>query len=119
VPTFWKRFFMWDYPRGSIAYDLKVAAILAFIFLTPPSWFQDQPLLSRTRGEIVMLPDITSETRFWLEQSLVEGIPVGERQERLGALLSERTGVQRHVLRVDSLRSANDEIQGYVAITRP
>lgn len=110
---------MWDYPRGSVAYDLKVAAILAFIFLTPPSLFQDQPLLSRARDEIVMLPGGGSETRFWLEQSLVEEIPEGERLERVGALLTERTGVHRRALRLDAMQSAGDEFQGYVAVTRP
>ena len=34
-----KRFIFWDYPRASRPYDLIVGVILAFIFLTPQSWF--------------------------------------------------------------------------------
>lgn len=43
----WKRklgsFLWWSYPRGSLQYDIMVAIILAFIFLTPRHWFRDQP----------------------------------------------------------------------------
>ncbi|HET9784904.1 MAG TPA: hypothetical protein VFP94_08105 [Terriglobales bacterium] len=33
----------WSYPRGSLQYDIMVALILAFIFLTPRHFFRDQP----------------------------------------------------------------------------
>lgn len=36
-------FLWWSYPRGSLQYDIMVAIILAFIFLTPRHWFRDQP----------------------------------------------------------------------------
>jgi hypothetical protein len=36
-------FLWWTYPRGSLEYDVMVAIILAFIFLTPPRVFRDQP----------------------------------------------------------------------------
>ena len=36
-------FLWWTYPRGSLEYDVMVALILAFIFLTPPRFFRDQP----------------------------------------------------------------------------
>src|SRR5438309_1891400 len=38
-----KRFILWDFPRASWQYDLIVALILAFIFLTPRDLFRDQP----------------------------------------------------------------------------
>jgi len=110
---------MWDYPRGSVAYDVKVAAILAFIFLTPPSFFRDQPQLKRTQDSVVILPSTPSETRFWLEESLVEGIPADQRMEQIGTMLSERTGVSRHAVSLEVLHSATDEVKGYVAVTRP
>jgi hypothetical protein len=40
-----RRSFFWSYERGSWQYDLIVAAILAFIFLTPRSWYQRDPNL--------------------------------------------------------------------------
>ncbi|MCW5963874.1 MAG: hypothetical protein KIT83_07540 [Bryobacterales bacterium] len=115
----WKRLFMWDYPRGSVAYDLMVGAILAFIFLTPPAVFRDKPLLSKARDEIVMLPGASGETRFWLEESLIQTIPVDHRMERLSELLTERTGMERRAVTLEALRSADDALHGYVVVTRP
>ncbi|HWG36928.1 MAG TPA: hypothetical protein VN690_04345 [Terriglobales bacterium] len=36
-------FLWWNYPRGTLEYDIMVAVILAFIFLTPRHFFRDQP----------------------------------------------------------------------------
>ena len=38
--AFWRAFF-WRDERGTLAYDLWVIAILAFTWLTPPSWLRD------------------------------------------------------------------------------
>lgn len=35
------RSFLWLYERGSWQYDLMVVAILAFVWLVPPSWLND------------------------------------------------------------------------------
>src|SRR5687767_2485114 len=37
------RGFFWTYERGTWQYDVMVAVILAFIFLTPRAWFHDEP----------------------------------------------------------------------------
>ena len=37
-----KRIFFWNYERGTGPYDVIVLAIVAFVFLTPRSWFHDQ-----------------------------------------------------------------------------
>jgi hypothetical protein len=36
----WRTFF-WTYERATWQYDLLVIVILAFIWLTPPSWLHD------------------------------------------------------------------------------
>jgi hypothetical protein len=36
----WRAFF-WTYDRATWQYDLWVIAILAFVWLTPPSWLSD------------------------------------------------------------------------------
>jgi CDP-diacylglycerol--glycerol-3-phosphate 3-phosphatidyltransferase len=38
--TFW-RFFFWRDERATVAYDIWVIAILAFVWLTPPDWLRD------------------------------------------------------------------------------
>jgi hypothetical protein len=35
-----KRLVLWDFERGSWQYDLFCLLIVAFIFLTPKSWFE-------------------------------------------------------------------------------
>jgi len=117
--AFWKRFFMWDYPRGSVAYDIMVGLILAFIFLTPPALFRDRPLLSKPRDQIVILPGGTNETRFWIEESLIQTIPDEHRLERLSELLTDRTGKARRAVAIEALRSGDDTLQGYAVISRP
>ncbi len=38
--AFWRAFF-WTDERATLAYDLWVIAILAFVWLTPPDWIHD------------------------------------------------------------------------------
>jgi hypothetical protein len=45
-----KRFLLWSFERGSVQYDVICAVIVAFIFLTPPSAFNDRP-------EFMRIPD--------------------------------------------------------------
>ncbi|MGH9718269.1 MAG: hypothetical protein ACRD4R_16290 [Candidatus Acidiferrales bacterium] len=43
---FWRalgRVFFWSYDRMTWQYDVMVAVILAFLFLTPRHWFHDRP----------------------------------------------------------------------------
>ena len=42
------RSIFWSYQRGSWQYDVIVIVILAFIFLSPRSWFKDRPTLQLT-----------------------------------------------------------------------
>jgi hypothetical protein len=41
-----KRLFFWTYARNTWQYDVLCALILAFIFLTPKSWFDNGELRS-------------------------------------------------------------------------
>ncbi len=46
-----KKLFFWGYARNTWQYDVLCAVILAFIFLTPQSWFDaGLPLKSHTIG---------------------------------------------------------------------
>jgi len=48
-----KRFLLWSFERGSIQYDFICGIILAFIFLTPRSVFDDRPEFMRISPETV------------------------------------------------------------------
>lgn len=53
------RIFFWTYERGTVPYDLAVAAIVVFVLLTPRAWFHDraqtEPLPQDAR--IVLIAD--------------------------------------------------------------
>jgi hypothetical protein len=41
------RLILWDYGRGSLAYDVLCVLLLAFLFLVPPAWLGDPMLTGR------------------------------------------------------------------------
>lgn len=117
--TGWKRLFMWDFPRGSVAYDIKVGVILAFIFLTPASVFKDQPTLDKAKDDIVMLPSPGGMERYWLEGGIVDAIPEAERAGRISSILGSRTGKARRVVSIDAVQSDGGAVRGYVVTAGP
>ncbi|RMG01467.1 MAG: hypothetical protein D6735_11795 [Acidobacteria bacterium] len=57
-----KKIVLWEYERGTWQYDLLCALIIAFIFLTPKSWFErEHKTPVATRKVIVKQSDILSE----------------------------------------------------------
>src|SRR5215211_2599914 len=90
-----KRFLLWDYPRASWQYDVIVALILAFIFLTPRTLFRDQ----RRVSSIVELPSGRGRS-FMVEPGLLESVPDAERKARVQEMLRSRFGNNAPVVRV-------------------
>jgi hypothetical protein len=48
-----KKYLLWTFERGSRAYDGICIIILAFIFLTPPTFFNDRPDFMRVPAESI------------------------------------------------------------------
>jgi hypothetical protein len=107
-----KRWILWDYPRGSLQYDLMVALILAFIFLTPRAIFRDHP----KPKEVVLVPAEGRGAAFWIEPELLDGVPEGGRLGRVDELV-RRQGKTRNlrVTRVEPIFDAEQEVRGYMA----
>ncbi len=113
-----KRFILWDYPRASWQYDLMVAIILAFIFLTPRDWFRDQPRIPQA-SNIAMLPSEHGSSVFWIDPQLLEGVPEAQRDARVTEILRDRTGDRRLAIsQVQPVWNSEKEIQGYMAFAR-
>jgi hypothetical protein len=112
-----KRLVLWDYPRGVWQYDVAVAIIIGFIFLTPKDWFRDQPRLAHA-SQIASLPT-HGESVFWIEPELVNPIVEGRRLEELGKILTIRTGKPQVLIRIEPIRDSEQEIKGYMAFARP
>ena len=39
------RFLLWDYPRGSVAYDILCVILLVLLAVVPAAWWGDPMLL--------------------------------------------------------------------------
>ena len=108
-----KRFILWDHPRGSWQYDVIVGVILAFLFLTPRTWFRDQPriphvsVISIPRGEFAVDPE------FWA------GTPENQRMTKLTQEVRSRAGNSHlTVTSVQLVMDSDGELQYYIAFTR-
>ena len=113
-----KRFILWDFPRASWQYDVMVAIILAFIFLTPRAWFHDQPRILNA-SSIVLLHKENGGSKYWVPAGLVAGI--AENQIAAAIIPSLQALGDRHlnVLRVERVLDSEDEPLGYTVFTRP
>ncbi len=105
-----KRFLLWDYPRAVWQYDLMVALILAFIFLTPRELFRDQPRAM----SIVRLPSEHGSQVFWMEPDLLVPLPEAARLSKASELLKNKP-----VFRLEPIFDTEQEIKGFMAYTKP
>jgi len=107
-----KRFIFWDFPRASWQYDVMVGIILAFIFLTPRAWFNDQP----------RIPDVNEVVpgQFFVPPKVLSDLPENQWNAKLTHLLQSRRGGRHLILtHVDPIKNSEGELQGYMAFTRP
>jgi hypothetical protein len=112
-----KRFILWDYPRASWQYDVMVAIILAFIFLTPKPWFRDQPRIPNA-SSIFLLRKENGVSKYWVPAGLVPGVA----ESQIAAAVTPSLQVFDHqltVIRVERVLDSEDEPLGYTVFTRP
>ena len=105
-----KRLILWDYERGVWQYDIMCAVILIFIALSPRAWFRDQPRIPHASQ--------ISEGVFWMEPDLVASVPEQQRLDRLGKVLSGRTGKHLTLTRIEPIFDSEKEIKGYMAFSQ-
>jgi membrane protein implicated in regulation of membrane protease activity len=108
----------WEYRRGSWQYDLIVVAILAFIFLTPRSVFNDQPRLPNIR-EVKALSDEQDTRIFLVESGAVEGKYGDERETALSDMLRHQMGDDLEVVETRPTTNEQGEVTAYLIYTRP
>jgi hypothetical protein len=49
-----KNFILWNYERGSWQYDIFCLLIIAFIFLTPKTWFEKREKLATQTARVAV-----------------------------------------------------------------
>lgn len=110
-----KRLIFWDFPRASWQYDVVVALILAFIFLTPRDIFRDQP----RAASVVRLPVEHGPNAFWIEPDLLAGRQGDGLRAAAQELVRKQTSKPAQVVRVEAILNSEQETQGYVAYLKP
>ncbi len=109
---------LWSHRRGSWQYDIICALILAFIFLTPRTFFGDQPRTPVAR-EIQALTDDPATLVFVVDAAVLDAIPEEERTARLGRMLAKRTGQALSIVDVQPAPAPNDAARTYLVYARP
>lgn len=110
-----KRLIFWECPRTTWQYDVVVGLILAFIFLTPRSVFNDQP----RAPSVVRLPLQEGAGVFFVESDLLGGEAAGSLEEQAQVLVSKRVGRKVAVARVDPVEDDGGAVKGYMVYLRP
>jgi hypothetical protein len=109
-----RRFNLWEYPRGSWQYDVIVGVILAFLFLTPRSWYRDQPRIPHVSVISIPLGEFMVDPEFWT------GTPEDQRMVKLTQEVRSRAGNSHlTVVNVEPFMDSDGELRFYIAFTRP
>ncbi len=96
-----RRGLFWTYDRGTWQYDVMVALILAFIFLTPRSWFGDRPVSPLPPQEIVLLLNEPTQMVYQIPISLMELDAEASLDRSAERVLETHTGKSMEVIRVE------------------
>lgn len=105
-----KRLIFWDFPRTTWQYDVVVALILAFIFLTPREVFKDQP----RAASVVRLQAEHGHEVYWIQGDLLTSSTEDGRRSQAEQLIQKQTGKRASVARVDAVKPS-EEVEGYMA----
>lgn len=120
IKLFVSRSIFWAYERGTWQYDLIVIVILAFIFFTPRSWFEDRPTLQmtdlrHTQG-IVEMGRGSEGWRYLVDSRLVESLDPGNPEGAIQEILARRLHKPFTIKSISAVRDRNQVILGYTVV---
>jgi hypothetical protein len=111
------RIFFWAYERGTWQYDLIVIAILAFIFLTPRSWFEDRPTLQltdlRNHQGVVEVSRGSGGGAYLVDARLVDSTTPEKMNETVQEVVRSRAGRPFTIKWITPVRDRNNVLLGY------
>ena len=120
-----KRTIFWSYERGSWPYDVMVLTIIAFVLLTPKSWFNDQPQAVDVGSSGVQLlsEDSENKTRTYRldastlssEKRVTKTTPELERETHdiLGRKVEELKDQRFRIVQIDPTLSGDGSVLYY------
>lgn len=94
-----------------------VGLVTAFVFLTPRTWFQDQPRIPQV-SRIMQMRELGSSA-YLVEPDLVGPVDESRRAAELGRIISTRTGQRQTVARIEPIYDSERGVRLYVVYTRP
>jgi len=110
----------WAYERGSKPYDLFVILILAFIFLTPRSWFDDRPTLQltdlRNHQGIVEVSHSRKGGSYLVDARLVDSKAPQKLEDAVRDILRSRVDRPFTVKSIEASRDRNQILLGYTVV---
>ncbi len=123
--TLWrgiKRIVFWSFERGTWPYDLMVVAINLFVFLSPRSWFHDQPQIGpppQTAQVEFLREDPANHTKTYRVDAHLLAMPrlTQELERKTHEVLSknvdELKGTTFQIVHVDSIRGEDGSVVSY------
>jgi hypothetical protein len=115
-----KRTVFWAYERGTWQYDLLCVAILAFIFLSPRTWFSDRPTLELTdlrhQQGFVEMGHGKQGWRYMIDARLVESYTGTTPEDAIQNILSRQLPQPFTVLSIDPITDKNKVVLGYTVL---
>ncbi|HLI29878.1 MAG TPA: hypothetical protein VKV79_02110 [Terriglobia bacterium] len=114
------RSLFWSYERGSWQYDLICALILAFIFLTPASWFHDRPTLGltnlRNTQGIIEIGRASDGWHYLVDARLASSLAPLQPKNAVQRILEHRLHKPVKIKSIIALRDRNNVILGYTVV---
>lgn len=109
---------LWRYRRGAWQYDVIVALILAFIFLSPRALFNDRPSEPVVRE--IEIDVAGGDLRvFWVETDGFKGTVPDAPDHQLQELLRDRSGADLNIFKTETVRDDAGNVRGYLIYHRP
>jgi hypothetical protein len=112
--------FFWSYERGSWQYDVIVAAILAFIFLTPRAWLRHETSLGmvdlRHVQGVVEVAHNKSQHTYVMDARLLQSRSPETPEAAAQDVLQDRLGKRYRVLSVEAVRDQAGVILSYKVV---
>jgi hypothetical protein len=102
----------WNFRRGSRPYDLIVALILAFIFITPRDWFGDTPQPRR----VALVSSSGGQSVFWIEPNSLQGAE-NQWSAEAARLIENQAKVKVRQVKVTAVTDDSGGVKGYMATT--
>jgi hypothetical protein len=110
----------WSYDRGTWQYDLIVLGILAFVFLTPRTWFRDRPTLQLTdlrhSQGVVEVSQNKDGHSYLIDARLVESLAPQKPEDAIREILRVRILKPFTIKSLNTIRDRNNVVLGYTVV---